>query len=278
MSRFRLHSHRVHADTLRAGEEPSGWILFLHGILGSGNNWATFARSLVAENPRLGCCLVDHREHGKSLGADPPHTISRCVEDLLELESSLPGPVVGVSGHSFGSKVAILYAEARRLRGQPLDRLWVLDGDPAASSTESSQPEGSVEWVLAQLEALPAIFERRSDFVSQLEDRGVQPPVAAWLGSNVREESGEYRFRLNLTSIRALLTDYRRTNAWPALESETAAVRCVLGGRSDAVSIESQERFRLLGESRPSAECLLLPTAGHWVHVDAPRELMAVFN
>ena len=33
---------------------PAGWIVFLHGILGSGSNWQGFARRLCAARLGLG--------------------------------------------------------------------------------------------------------------------------------------------------------------------------------------------------------------------------------
>lgn len=266
----------LHHQLITAGESlPSGYILLLHGILGSGSNWATFARQVVERRPDWGCVLVDLREHGRSGPRPGPQTVTQCALDLLELESQIPGPVVGCSGHSFGSKVAILYAAARRERERPLERLWVVDGDPAVTSAESSG--ASVEWIIDNIESLPEVFERRADFVTQLQARGVAAGVAAWLGSNVRSEGGEYRFRLRLDAIRLLLADYRKTDAWPDLESESAIVRCVLGGTSEAVSASSRSRFIALGESKDHVNTVVVAGAGHWVHVDRPTELLEAF-
>src|SRR5580692_7313306 len=102
-------------------------MLVLHGILGSGNNFATIARRLAAACPAWGFALVDLRMHGQSQGAPPPHTIAAAAEDLGRLEEGLRSPVAGVMGHSFGGKVALAYAARAQ---HELDQVWVLDASP----------------------------------------------------------------------------------------------------------------------------------------------------
>ncbi len=48
--------------------EPDRWLGFLHGILGSGANWRTFAKQIVTAKPEWGALLVDLRLHGESRG------------------------------------------------------------------------------------------------------------------------------------------------------------------------------------------------------------------
>src|SRR4051812_16958788 len=85
--------------------EAQGWVLFLHGLLGQGGNWRSFARRLNDALPRWGAVLVDLRMHGASQGFLPPHDVFSAARDLAELEAALPGPVHAVLGHSFGGKV-----------------------------------------------------------------------------------------------------------------------------------------------------------------------------
>ena len=66
MSDFVPHHALVTAE---GGGAPSRWMLVLHGILGSGGNFRTIARRLVAARPEYGFALVDLRHHGQSPGA-----------------------------------------------------------------------------------------------------------------------------------------------------------------------------------------------------------------
>src|SRR5690606_9002126 len=111
------------------------WIVFLHGILGSGANWRTFARQIVTARPAWGALLVDLRLHGESRDFPPPHTLAAAAGDVAEALRDLPsGSVRAVLGHSFGGKVGIELA--RQGPGGSLEHLFVVD------STPSARPDG----------------------------------------------------------------------------------------------------------------------------------------
>ncbi|MEM7263681.1 MAG: alpha/beta hydrolase [Planctomycetota bacterium] len=253
--------------------------LVLHGILGSGANWMTFAKRLVGRRPDWQFVLVDLRAHGRSQDLAPPDTLEQCARDLEELELELPGAVRAVAGHSFGSKVATAFAAHRTSLGRPLEELWLLDGDPSAHKPKPSSLRGDdVDRVLAALRTLPDEFVDRDAFIGGLVEAGLSRPVAAWLGTNLRrrpEPDGPFRFRLDLDRIEALLADYRATDGWPWLEAEESRRFLVVGGKSPVVGPEARERFdRLPGELSQ----FVLETAGHWVHVDDLDGLLAVFE
>src|SRR5688572_9540342 len=105
----------AHAVIAPHSGTPAKWMIFLHGILGSGATWRTFARALVKDRPEWGAVLVDLRLHGDSTGFPPPHTVAAAAADVHELFSVVPGPVRGVLAHSFGGKVALSLAE--RVKG-----------------------------------------------------------------------------------------------------------------------------------------------------------------
>ncbi len=254
------------------GASSTPVLLVLHGILGSGSNWMTFARRLTERRPDWQVVLVDLREHGRSIGQPPPHTVGRAAEDLLALEGHLHGPVHAVSGHSFGSKVATLYSGLRSRLGRPLEQLWLLDGDPGPHRPKTESLRGDdVDRVLTALAALPEEFTTRDEFITQLVEFGLQRPIAAWLGTNLRHVDAHYRFRLDLTAIQDLLDDYRATDAWATLEENPCDTHCVLGGRSPVVPESSKSRFER------STTVHVLPDAGHWVHVDNLPGLLELF-
>ncbi|GFR49234.1 hypothetical protein Agub_g11233 [Astrephomene gubernaculifera] len=103
---------------------PSRTLFILHGLLGCGRNWRTWARRLVegaaATHPPAGgpwrAVLVDLRCHGASTGRPglhPPHNMHSAAEDVSrliqeQLGSHAPGAVLG---HSLGGKVALALLE-----------------------------------------------------------------------------------------------------------------------------------------------------------------------
>src|SRR5687768_11357079 len=106
---------------------PDRTLVFLHGILGSGANWRTFAKQVVAAKPRWRAMLVDLRLHGDSTDLPPPHTVDTAANDIVETMQG--SKVDAILGHSFGGKVALALAE--KLSGD-LDRLFVVDANPGS--------------------------------------------------------------------------------------------------------------------------------------------------
>jgi pimeloyl-ACP methyl ester carboxylesterase len=246
-----------------AGESPSRWIVFLHGILGSGANWRTFARRLVAARPEWGALLVDLRLHGESLDAEPPHTLEAAARDVVE--STAGYAVHAVLGHSFGGKVGIAVAGM-----QELDSLFVIDSTPGARP--DYRGSSGVRDIVELLTQLPEEFPDRNSFTAWAEERGVSRPVAMWLAMNVRPipNTTRFAFRVDIASVRAMMEDYFARDLWPVLENPGSREDHLIGGgKSPVLDAVDIERARSL----PRTTVDVIPDAGHWVHVDAPDRL-----
>lgn len=256
---------------LVAGKSPTRWMIFLHGILGSGSNWRTFAQKLVAARPSWGAVLVDLRAHGQSVGFAPPHTVEACARDVRALSPKIPGPVHAVLGHSFGGKVAL---EMLREPGD-LQTAWILDSTPSARP-DARGSESTVK-IVSLLQRLPPRFPTRDSFIEEVMNAGNDRAIAMWLAMQVKPaaDGDGYEWRLDLEAIRALLDDYFSRDEWPVLESARQTVHLVVGGKSSVLDAGDRARAMRLAEAVPShVKVHVLPGAGHWVHVDAPAELM----
>ena len=265
------------AHAIVMGERPpERWMIFLHGILGAGANWRTFAKQLVAGAPGWGVVLVDLRLHGESQeGFSPPHTLGAAARDVMDvvakLEVERTGKVRGILGHSFGGKVALELATQRE---GDLDHLFVID------STPSARPEGkgseSTQHIVELLTNLPAEFPDRPAFTNWMEEHGVSRPTAMWLAMNVRAipNTTRFVFRIDIGGIRELLADYFLTDLWPILEHPRGPMQAhlVVGGRSSVVDAADRERARRC----PRTTFDVIAEADHWVHVDAPDALKSI--
>lgn len=264
------HAHTLHATTIAApGRRPERTVLFLHGILGSGNNLRQIARGFVDAFPNSAAVLVDLRLHGRSLDFPPPHTVHACAEDLLGLADTLPAPVRGIWGHSFGGKVALEFAN------QPttdLEHAWIIDTTPGRGSFEES---GEVYRVFQTLEALPTTFATREAFVAAVETRGHAITIAQWLAKNLESTSDGFRFSLCLSALRALLDDYFARDLWPVIEAPpgSAQIHLIVGGRSAAFTAVDRARG-VRAAMNPRVTYDEVPGAGHWVHADAPEAVL----
>lgn len=276
-----LH-HELVAPT---GAAPAAWIVMTHGIFGSGANWRSIARKLVERRPRWGAVLVDLRAHGRSDSGDPPHTIEACAEDLAALDRALHErgrTVRAACGHSFGGKVVLalraLGARPHTSSARAVDLLqtWVLDATPSARPELVDADDNSVRQVLSLLERMPAHFARRDDFVAAVRDAG-HGNLASWLAMNLEPtDDAGFRIRLDLPVVRALLVDYYKQDLWRAVEDPAmpGELHVVVAGRSTTVPAADRERLST-HQSHTGLTCVhLVPGAGHWVHADAPDDVV----
>jgi pimeloyl-ACP methyl ester carboxylesterase len=262
-----------HAIVTAPAAVPSRAMLVLHGMLGSGGNFRSFAKSLAAACPDWAFVLVDLRAHGQSQDAPPPHTLDAAAEDLVRLGKTLAWPVRGVLGHSFGGKVALAYADKR---GADLDQLFVLDSTPSVRPEGMTRVEAAL--VIEMLESLPWPLPSRERFFELLAEKGLARPIIEWLAMNVRRDGDVFRFRIDLSVVRALLADYFQRDLWSVLEAPSVPrqTHVVIGGRSDTVSEADRARLDELAKLDAKLHVHVLPRAAHWVHVDDPDGLLAI--
>lgn len=251
-------------------------MLFLHGILGTRANWRGIARRFVEARPKWGAVLVDLREHGESLGIAGPHTLRAAAADLTELEQSLPVPVAGALGHSFGGKVVLEWLRGRT--GRPAEA-WTIDSSPspAAADGDTSVAAG----VIRTLEGLPRDWASREAFAAAVVEAGQSPGIAQWLAMNLhRKDDGQRTFGPDLAVIHDLMADYARTDSWDVVEGLPAGstLDVVIGGRSEVFSESDRARIEHIATLNSAVSTHLLADAGHWVHVDAADALVTLLT
>lgn len=252
---------RLNCTRIGATSAPrTAWIL--HGILGSGRNWRSFARALTAEHPDWCILLPDHRNHGGTGSLPGPDRIADCVEDLEEL----PTPEL-VIGHSFGGKIALEYARS----GDPCDQVWVLDSVPFASIGPA---DAEVMSVISAIEAVPMPAPNRGVVREHLLASGLPKMVADWLLSSVEREGDSWRWQYDLGGVRRMMDDYFKLDFGDFLTTHQGppSIHLVRAERSDRWGPETLDRL-----AQASAATLhTLANAGHWLHVDNPRGLRAM--
>jgi esterase len=260
------------SELRRPDAQPSKIIWFLHGILGSRSNWRTFARKVTESRPGWSATLIDLRMHGDSLGLPPPHTVAAAALDLEELAAERGHPSA-IVGHSFGGKVALAFAERRS--SPTLETLVIVDSMPGRRE-EGRGSEATLE-VLAMLRSLPDHFATREEFVELVVARGQSTDLARWLAMNLVTENGGFRIRLDLDAIDALLADYFATDLWHVIEDPKGlAIDLVIAGRSSVFDRKARARALAAAETNASVHVHVIEEASHWVHVDAPDELLDI--
>lgn len=262
-----------HTPITHPGASPTSWMLLLHGVFGMGSNLRTLAKMVMAKRPDWGFVLVDLRGHGASQGFEGPHSVAAAAGDLAVLVGSLSIEIKGVTGHSFGGKVALSLLELRTFEAENVISLDSLPGGHPGSGTVED-----VANILGFLESVPQPMPSREAFVELARGEGISKPTSDWLAMNVRRTDDGFRLRLDLPAIRTMMADYRELDLWYVVEDPSLAKRVdlVVGGASRQYSPSDLERARSIEKSHPHVHVALLPKAGHWLHTDDPEGLADV--
>lgn len=260
----RMLAHR----RLRAGGSPPGrWVLFLHGFLGAGRNWASIARGVVRERPDWGAVLVDLRMHGASQDFAPPHTVATSASDVNSLVLSLEGRETVIVGHSFGGKVAL---SAARWGGPTLRQAWIIDSTPSAGRTEAGASR-----LLDLLKRLPDRFAARSEVVDAVRAEGFDAHLADWIATNLARGPDGYRWKLDLTALDLLLADFYRDDLWSVVEPSVPG-RELIFVRATRGSLMDDDTAARIQRLEADGECVrLVPLeGGHWLNMSNPDGLL----
>jgi pimeloyl-ACP methyl ester carboxylesterase len=256
-----------HETVTAEGAASERFIYFLHGIFGSGRNWASVARRLVQARPHLGVRLIELRQHGASQGFAAPHTIAAAAADLQALASELNEQPLAVLGHSFGGKVALMYA---REHGSELAQLWMIDSTPDARA-----PGGSAWQMLELVRAAPREYASRDDLVALLVQHGIAAPVGQWMATNLERAGSVFRWRFDLDAIEQLMNDFFTVDLWDVIEEPPGRVQVHVVKAQESSVLTPQAIQRIQAAAARTQRVFFHEIAGgHWINADNPGALL----
>lgn len=256
---------------------PHQWILFLHGILGSGSNLRRLAKAVVTSQPSWGAILVDLRMHGQSQHMSPPHSLESASHDVDAFIFNIERPIRGIVGHSFGGKVALHCIQQHR---DIFSRAFILDANPGMISCVSTDFLSTPN-VLKTLQRLPTLFASRQVLIQEIESNGYTHSIAQWLAMNYETIDNGVRLRLNLDAIEQMLNDYCKQDLWSVVELHlpNGDMHFILGAQSTTLSNADRTRLNQIHQKSPNKfQVHSIAQAGHWVHIDAPHEVETILT
>ena len=247
---------KLHFNDFGDGAQDGPAIIILHGLFGSGRNWASFAKHFSATHRVL---TVDLRNHGSSPWNDEMG-YPAMAEDVVELIAvkNLVKPVL--LGHSMGGKVAMTAALS-----QP-DLLAGLILADIAPVTYSHSHAGLV----ALMQALDiAHYSRRSEADADLAKSIDEPTLRGFLLHNLLFEESGPRWQINLDAIPSSMPGLMKFPFEPGSCQFTGPVTLIGGTQSDFVLPEHHDA---VCSFFPAADIQMIDGAGHWVHAQKPAE------
>ncbi len=238
-------------NSWQAGSGPP--VVLLHGLLGSLSIWLGVARRLARD---FSVHALDLRNHGGSFHS-MEFNYPVMAADVAAFLDARGLERVHLVGHSMGGKVAMQFAADFPGR---LSRLVVVDIAPRR------YPPVLDELLDAVVSLDPAAYTDRSAVVAALADRVACLTTRRFLAKNlVRGPDGRLAWRIGLAGINA-----NRSEIYAGVASGQTLPHPALfiaGALSDYVTAADREPIQRLF---PHARIVVVPGAGHFVHVDAP--------
>ena len=234
-------------------------IIILHGLFGTLDNWQTIAKKLAEEYMVY---IVDQRNHGRSPHFDEMN-YQLMAEDIKAFMEDNWIHHATVLGHSMGGKTAMQLAFDHP---DVVEKLIVVDIAPKAYP-------GGHEIIFEALLALDVqSIENRKEAEAQLATRIEDSGVRQFLLKNLtRSKEGGYQWKMNLPSIHRHYQDILSPlENQQTFDEPTLFIR---GGKSSYIQ---EEDYKVIQEIFPQATIETVAKAGHWVHAEAPSELLSL--
>ncbi len=232
-------------------------VIILHGLFGTLDNWQTIAKKLAEENTVY---IVDQRNHGRSPHVDS-HDYSSMAEDLRQFMEDNWIYNAHLIGHSMGGKTAMQFALDFP---DMVDKLVVVDISPKAypgSHHDIFEALSSLD-----LDTIESRKQADEHLAQSIDDKGIRLFLMKNLTS---DKEGGYKFKMNLPVLYRhydeILDSVRGDDPF---EKQTLFIR---GEKSKHMEDEDEDEIKKMF---PSAEIETVAGAGHWVHAEAPVELL----
>lgn len=253
---------KLHFRTI--GEGPP--VVVMHGLLGSGRNWASVAKRL---SKRYTFYLVDMRNHGLSGHADRM-TYGDLAGDVRALIDTLALKRFGLVGHSMGGKTAMTMAlnDPRDIR-----RLVIIDTAPVGDTDRYVGQFNNLLDAMLGLD-LKAI-KRRTDADRLLAATIPDDILRHWLLQNLFFSNGQPHWRANLASLRNQMDNILGPLPVPDHARFAGETWFIRGGLSDRITRNTEVIINTLFANY---RIETVDGGGHWPHSEAPENFIAIFE
>lgn len=248
--------HRLISDS---PEKP--YLVILHGLFGSGDNWQTHAKFL---SQWFQVVLIDQRNHGHSPHSEEISYPLMC-QDLSETLDSLQIEKAHFLGHSMGGKTVMKFAQNYQNK---VESLMVID-----MGIKGYPPHHDIIF-----KGLHAVDVESCSSRKEAEQR-IQPfiPDASTqqflLKSLYWVEEGKLAWRFNIPALENNIAMILQELSKKPFSGPTLFLT---GGKSSYVLASDHDEIRSVF---PDVMFVEIPNAGHWVHAETPKEfLQAIIN
>ncbi|KAB0791044.1 hypothetical protein PPYR_02844 [Photinus pyralis] len=260
-------------DVFNDVKETTAPVLVMHGLLGARTNWRSLCALLRKQtDPPRAVISVDARNHGASPQSSE-HTYPLMAEDIKRFVSKLGIKRSTLIGHCMGGRAMMYFA----LKYPDfVEKLVIVDVSPVGPSPFLKLVPGLLEAIAAiPLPKDASIIEAKRDLKRMLLKSITNKAYVNFIVDTnlMKDNHGSLRWRFN---TQVLLESFASSLAvfpnMSPLRFEKPAL-FVSGGLSNFVlKSHHAEILKLF----PQAEFRVIEGAGHIVHVEKPKEFLAV--
>jgi pimeloyl-ACP methyl ester carboxylesterase len=235
-------------------------VILLHGLFGAAKNLGQIARALAKQAQVIS---LDLRNHG-----DSPHdaamTYQLMADDVAETLATKNISSAYMVGHSMGGKTAMTLALTHP---ELVEKLVVMDIAPVSYNH-------SYDDYAAAMLALPLTPNlTRHDADAALAGAIPEPAFRGFLLNNLILGEAP-RWRVALPEIKAAMQELISWND-PDAAPFTGPTLFLRGANSDYVRPSADAKINALF---PHAKRASIEGAGHWLHAEKPREVIAALE
>ncbi len=236
-------------------------LVLLHGFTGSAANWSEHAGVFAASFTTYAIDLIGH---GRSESPPDPdrYRVERCVDDLTVLFDRLGIEATGLLGYSMGGRVALHLALAvpERVRALVLESASPGIDDPVERAARVRSDEALADAI--ERDGLEAFVDRWENLPLFASQRG--------LPLDVQRRHRARRLRNNplglANSLRGMGAGAMEP-VWKRLGTLRMPALLIVGDLDEKYVRLANE----MGQSMPNARVIVVPGAGHAVHLEAPE-------
>jgi 2-succinyl-6-hydroxy-2,4-cyclohexadiene-1-carboxylate synthase len=232
--------------------EMAPTLVLLHGFTHTGASWSPVIRAL---GERYSAIAPDIRGHGSATLREPV-SIDGVIDDVVRM---LPEDQFSLVGYSMGGRIALHVALALSGRVQ---RLVLVGASPGIADTLERQVREDADERLAEW------IDGARD-IEQVARRWERTPVLARQPPDVRKRAHADRLRNTPGGLARALRGLG-TGALPSVWDRLGELRMpvvLIAGERDQKYVTIADR---MAERIPDARVVVVPGAGHAVHLEAP--------
>ena len=228
-------------------------LIILHGLLGMGDNWISFARKMADQGFQVH--LIDQRNHGRSFHEDEIN-YEVMVEDLKNYMDFHQINQADILGHSMGGKTAMFFALKHP---EKVNKLVVVDISPKYYPPHHS-------FIFEAIKSVPLHLTSRKEIEKIIDEKIQNKAITGFILKNLKREKNKgFTWKPNMEILENSLEELGE--ALPPLSIIDKPVLFIKGEKSPYIS---QADFPLIKAHFPQALIKTIPRSGHWVHAEQP--------